>query len=1051
MAELLKSPTTIVSDVTKSQTNDKSVRIYTEIVEEPSSKGQRFRYECEKRNSGNIPGKNSTPLNKTFPSACVVGYRGRGIMLISCVTKKRPYQPHPHKLVGTSCRKGICMMKFTAEKPLVVLSNIGIQCTRKRDAAAALDEREQERVDPFRTGFDHKHTPSKINLKKLRLCFQAFLEGRDGKINVPLPPVVTNVIREKKSMKTTPSDLKLENLESEDADTSDARSIVKKINNEEEEDIEVCFYRVSPKGTKTIEACATLKQYQRYGQCAISCDIPNYTKNGGETAKIYVQLVRPSNAMKTEMQPYRYDPLPTDDNKSPGFKSENFFINPIYSMLAHICNQTIELAMWQEDEYKRKYIADMENRESRSSQDEANELVSESSDDGDDSDDSSTTDEPIDTNLPMEPIEPVAIMENEPSLKEAQQQQAQLQFSREPYPEPLLFCPWKDLETRKNRRIERIQRPILLPVRADPLIKEDEQLDRSKRPLSFSSSLSEEQRQPQAKRQPDLRKQTFPETILQGQSQTQRPNLEIYPKPILQGQKLGQKQAQGQRPRLQQSPPILQPLRQKDQEDEWLSMTLSQVESFETTVEHEGIKRPLSLSTCGISEEQRQPQLKRQPKLSNLAYPEPVVQPISLVQQQPILQSIAPQQCDKQQYLSTKQVLNAQQGYQQQQPKPNLQELLPIQDIQGVQYQRLQKMKQLLRQKHPQTQSQQLQKGLKTRELRLLQYFGSQRQHRDWFRPWNGQKSQQSTRQQSVSTHSNLVQQQKPLQQSLETIPELDFLASCGRYDFYQKEPTVQLPILQSSGIAHNNVMQQLHRAKEKEPIELIAHMRVPQYDQYSLDKNTNFHQLPISQSLDLKTHNNVPQQLPLVKEKEPTRLVTKMLVPQHDQYPTDQSTTSQKLPMLQSSYKTYNNLPHQLHQANYKPDLSTNLQKLKPPNSVEPMLVSLGFDYDVEETERMGLLDEFSINHYQPEPTLETLKPLKRDTETCGEFQDNDHNTPKTHSGLSKISGLSGLSIDSAELHAALLNSLPETFTSGLSLSDLDLDNVHQDSIKPA
>jgi hypothetical protein len=42
--------------------------IYVKITEQPASKALRFRYECEGRSAGSIPGVNSTPENKTFPT-----------------------------------------------------------------------------------------------------------------------------------------------------------------------------------------------------------------------------------------------------------------------------------------------------------------------------------------------------------------------------------------------------------------------------------------------------------------------------------------------------------------------------------------------------------------------------------------------------------------------------------------------------------------------------------------------------------------------------------------------------------------------------------------------------------------------------------------------------------------------------------------------------------------------------------------------------------------------------------------------------------------------
>ena len=42
--------------------------MYTDIVEQPASKGLRFRYECEGRSAGCIPGVNTTNENKTYPT-----------------------------------------------------------------------------------------------------------------------------------------------------------------------------------------------------------------------------------------------------------------------------------------------------------------------------------------------------------------------------------------------------------------------------------------------------------------------------------------------------------------------------------------------------------------------------------------------------------------------------------------------------------------------------------------------------------------------------------------------------------------------------------------------------------------------------------------------------------------------------------------------------------------------------------------------------------------------------------------------------------------------
>lgn len=62
------------------------------ITEQPASKALRFRYECEGRSAGSIPGVNSTPENKTFPSIQVCNYRGRAVVVVSCVTTEKPHR-----------------------------------------------------------------------------------------------------------------------------------------------------------------------------------------------------------------------------------------------------------------------------------------------------------------------------------------------------------------------------------------------------------------------------------------------------------------------------------------------------------------------------------------------------------------------------------------------------------------------------------------------------------------------------------------------------------------------------------------------------------------------------------------------------------------------------------------------------------------------------------------------------------------------------------------------------------------------------------------------
>lgn len=125
---------------------------YVKITEQPAPKALRFRYECEGRSAGSIPGVHSTPENKTFPSIQVVGYRGKAVVVVSCVTKDPPYKPHPHNLVGKDgCQKGVCTVAINEDTMNVTFSNLGIQCVKKKDIEDALRIRQDIKVDPYKS------------------------------------------------------------------------------------------------------------------------------------------------------------------------------------------------------------------------------------------------------------------------------------------------------------------------------------------------------------------------------------------------------------------------------------------------------------------------------------------------------------------------------------------------------------------------------------------------------------------------------------------------------------------------------------------------------------------------------------------------------------------------------------------------------------------------------------------------------------------------------------------------------------------------------------
>lgn len=125
---------------------------YVRITEQPAPKALRFRYECEGRSAGSIPGASSTPKNRTFPTIEIVNYTGKAVVVVSCVTKDKPYKPHPHNIVGKGdgFKDGI-LTKHLSEASCT-FNTLGIQCVKKKDIEDSLKTRNNLRVDPFKRG-----------------------------------------------------------------------------------------------------------------------------------------------------------------------------------------------------------------------------------------------------------------------------------------------------------------------------------------------------------------------------------------------------------------------------------------------------------------------------------------------------------------------------------------------------------------------------------------------------------------------------------------------------------------------------------------------------------------------------------------------------------------------------------------------------------------------------------------------------------------------------------------------------------------------------------
>ena len=82
----------------------------------------------------------------------VEGYKGRAVVVVSCVTTEPPHRPHPHSLVGKEgCKKGVCTLEIPPDTMTLSFQSLGVQCVKKKEIDEALVLRQQIRVDPFQS------------------------------------------------------------------------------------------------------------------------------------------------------------------------------------------------------------------------------------------------------------------------------------------------------------------------------------------------------------------------------------------------------------------------------------------------------------------------------------------------------------------------------------------------------------------------------------------------------------------------------------------------------------------------------------------------------------------------------------------------------------------------------------------------------------------------------------------------------------------------------------------------------------------------------------
>ncbi|KAM3606673.1 uncharacterized protein V6R79_021020 [Siganus canaliculatus] len=278
-----------------------------QIFEQPKQRGMRFRYKCEGRSAGSIPGENSSDNNRTYPSLQILNYCGKGKVRVYLVTKNEPYRPHPHDLVGKDCKDGFYEAEFGPERRVIAFQNLGIQCVRRREVKDAIVQRISRGINPFNVPQEQLLQTEEYDLNVVRLCIQVFLQDENGHYTRPLNPIVTNPIYDNRAPNT--AELRICRVNRNSGSVKGGDEIFLLCDKVQKDDIEVRFF-----STDGWEAKGSFSQADVHRQVAIVFKTPSYYNTSiMESVTVHMQLRRPSDQEVSEPMDFRYLP----DDKDP--------------------------------------------------------------------------------------------------------------------------------------------------------------------------------------------------------------------------------------------------------------------------------------------------------------------------------------------------------------------------------------------------------------------------------------------------------------------------------------------------------------------------------------------------------------------------------------------------------------------------------------------------------------------------------------------------------------------------------------------------------------
>ncbi|KAK3739735.1 hypothetical protein QZH41_016183 [Actinostola sp. cb2023] len=331
---------------------------YLEILEQPKSRGFRFRYPCEGPSHGGLPGEFTSSKNKSYPSVQLCNYKGPCRIVVSLVTEDEPHMPHAHSLTGKNASpEGIVTVQIGLEQGMTAsFPNLGVQHVTKKMVARTLTARygkmqalqaatisalassssgtvaflnfgsmgseiAAENRGPFDrelatavAGEESKRIiklvqeqSKNMNLSAVKLCFQAYLPDDSGNFTKPLKPCISNSVFDSKAPASC--QLKICRMDRNSGCVTGGDEIYLLCDRVQREDIEVRFYEYNQDGNVTWEDLGSFAPADVHRQFAIVFKTPAYQNIAIERpVKVSLELRRKSDKETSEPVDFTYTP-----------------------------------------------------------------------------------------------------------------------------------------------------------------------------------------------------------------------------------------------------------------------------------------------------------------------------------------------------------------------------------------------------------------------------------------------------------------------------------------------------------------------------------------------------------------------------------------------------------------------------------------------------------------------------------------------------------------------------------------------------------------------